>query len=133
MTYDLLDRTDVLEAPPARAGMGLRHPHLANAEVVFIRDRQGLHRVRQNAIRSLHADGNYVELHCDRRRFVLRSSLRDVLLQFGHTFVQVNRNTAVNVRHLERVDGDTVTVEGIIHILSRNFRSAVLERITVLG
>jgi hypothetical protein len=31
------------------------------------------------------------------------------------------------------VDCDTVTVEGVKHTLSRNFRRTLLERITVLG
>lgn len=131
MTYDLQLGPSVLEQPirPVRQPFGAPQTH----EVVFVRDRQGLHRVRQDSIRSLHADGNYVELHCGQRRFVLRSSLREVLMQLGGPFVQVNRNTAVNVHHLERVDCDAVTVEGVEHTLSRNFRCTLLERITVLG
>lgn len=131
VNHDLQLRPAVLEqpAPPVRQRYGAPQPQ----EVVFVRDRPGLHRVRQDAIRSLHADGNYVELLRDQSRFVLRSSLREVLLQPRDHFVQVNRNTAVNVHHLARVDCDTVTVEGVKHTLSRNFRRTLLERITVLG
>jgi DNA-binding LytR/AlgR family response regulator len=131
VTYDVLSRTEFLEststAMPPRYGQHPAQP------VVFVRDRHGLHRVPQSAIRSLHAEGNYVELHCGHRRFVLRTSLRELMLQLGHAFTQVNRNTAVNRQHVERVDPDSVTVDGMEHTLSRSFRSALLEGITVLG
>ena len=103
------------------------------AGTVYIRDRHGLCRVRMDSIHCIRADGNYVELLCDQRRFVLRTSLREMLLKFGMAFVQVNRHTAVNVQRIQRVDCDSVTVEGSMHPLGRNFRGDLLDAITVLG
>lgn len=105
----------------------------APAEVVFIRNHCGLHRVELGDICSVAADGNYVELQCGQRRFVLRMSLRLLINMLGAAFVQVNRSTAVNVQFLERVDSDTVTVQGCLHSLGRNYRDALMAAIIVLG
>lgn len=110
---------------------GLEQFH--DGTILFIRDRHGFCRVQLGTIHCVHADGNYVELDCGKRRFVLRTSLKAMLDQLGQAFMQVNRSTAVNMHRLDRVDYDTVSVEGRIHSLGRNFRSELLEAITVLG
>lgn len=102
-------------------------------DMVFVRDRNGLQRVCRSCIGTLHADGNYVELRTPDKRYVLRTSLRDLIVQLGgHLFVQVNRNTAVNVQRLDRVDNDSVEVEGLTVTLSRNYRAELLQHLHVL-
>jgi DNA-binding LytR/AlgR family response regulator len=105
-----------------------------HADCVFIRDRSGLQRICRSGILLLRADGNYVELLTTSKRFVLRTSLRDVIQQLGEQrFPQVNRNTAVNLDRLDRVDLDSVEVEGEVITLSRSYRSALLDRLQVLS
>lgn len=104
-----------------------------SAKVIFIRNHNGLHRVELDNICHVVADGNYVELQCGQKRYVLRMSLRLLVNMLGPAFVQVNRSTAVNVQLLERVDCDTVTVQGCLHSLGRNFRNALIAAIVVLG
>jgi len=104
------------------------------ADSVFVRDRCGLQRVCRSFILVLRADGNYVELLTTGKRFVLRTSLRDVIQQLGEQrFPQVNRNTAVNLDRLDRVDLDSVEVGGELITLSRSYRSALLDRLQVLS
>ena len=101
---------------------------------LFIRDRNGLQRMDRAAIRSLVADGNYVEVHTAERRYVLRNSLREVVAQLDDPrFVQINRNTVINVERLQRVDADCVEVDDTSLTLSRNFRSALLDRLNILS
>ena len=102
-------------------------------DVVYIRDRNGLQRVDRGRIRLVEADGNYVEIHTLDRRFVLRNSLREVMIQLGDDrFVQVNRHTAVNIERLVRVDCDSLEVDDQCITLSRNYRTNLLDRLQVL-
>ena len=101
---------------------------------IFIRDRSGLQRIGRNSILTLRADGNYVELHTLGKRFVVRTSLRDVIQQLGERrFPQVNRHTAVNLERLDRVDLDSVEVDGEVIVLSRSYRQGLLDRLRVLS
>lgn len=101
---------------------------------VFVRDHMGLHRIDRRDVSLLKTEGNYVELYTTARRYVLRNSLCEVLTQLGHDlFVQVNRNTAVNLQRIDRVDHDEVEMDGKSITLSRCFRTALLQRIRVLG
>ncbi len=111
-----------------------QEPASNTSRALFLRDRNGLQRVERTDIRSLVADGNYVELHTIDKRFVLRNSLREVLMQLDdHRFVQVNRNTVINIDRLFRVDADSVEVDGQCLTLSRNFRNALIDRLNILS
>ncbi len=102
-------------------------------DAVFIRDRHGLQRVERNAINLLRAEGNYVEVHTRDRRFVLRNSLRETITQLGEErFIQVNRHTAVNIGHLERVDCDSLELDGQCITLSRCYRENLMSHLNIL-
>lgn len=118
---------------PIRETLPTQAPERIVPDAVFVRDRTGLQRIFRSEIRSLVADGNYVELHTADKRFVLRNSLKEVLQQLNDDrFAQVNRNTVINVDRLARVDCDCVEVDGHHITLSRSFRSALLDRLNIL-
>jgi two-component system LytT family response regulator len=92
-----------------------------------------LQRVERNAINLLRAEGNYVEVHTRDRRFVLRNSLRETITQLGEErFIQVNRHTAVNIGHLERVDCDSLELDGQCITLSRCYRENLMSHLNIL-
>ncbi len=123
--------TLILSLPSRPSGQQQNMPR--GVDPVFIRDKHGYQRLGRSCIQLLQADGNYVELHTAQQRFVLRTSLRELIHQLGEDrFVQVNRSTAVNVDHLERVDPDSVEVAGAVITLSRSYRQELLERLHVL-
>jgi DNA-binding LytR/AlgR family response regulator len=100
----------------------------------YIRDQQGLHRVERADILFVQAAGNYAELHTRQRRFVLRTSMRDLLEQLKDLGLhQVNRHTAIHLLHLEHVAHEAVVLSGHTIPLSRIYRTALLERLQVLG
>lgn len=117
-----------------RKPAGSAPPEDEPSDHIFIRDRSGLQRIGRNSIITLRADGNYVELHTIGKRFVVRTSLRDVIQQLGERrFPQVNRHTAVNLERLDRVDLDSVEVDGEVIVLSRSYRQGLLDRLRVLS
>ncbi len=100
---------------------------------VYVRAHNGLIRVCRTTIRCLCSDGNYVEMRTDTKRFMLRGSLRDVIQQLGADgFPQVSRHTAVNIQRLDRVDPDSVELDGEVFTLSRNYRQALMDRLQVI-
>lgn len=116
-----------------RPGPGPK-PREAARKAVFVRDRNGLQRVECGNITCLNADGNYVEIQTTERRFVLRTSLCDVVQQLcDKRFVRVNRQTAVNIDHITRVDYDSLLIGDKCITLSRNYRNDLLSRLHVLG
>ncbi len=131
-SYDRSTETLILPIRHRRAASPLDEED--PADCVFVRDRCGLQRVCRSTILVLRADGNYVELLTTGKRFVLRTSLRDVIQQLGeHRFPQVNRNTAVNLDRLDRVDLDSVEVGSEVITLSRSYRPTLLDRLQVLS
>ncbi len=116
--------------PPA----SLRALADAVTESLYIREEHVLHRVHRDSILYLQAAGNYVELHTTGRRFVLRTSMSDLMNQL-HTvrFGQISRQVAVNLQHLVRVDRDVVEVNGRSLALSRSYRAALIDQLHLLG
>lgn len=131
----LVDRnTPALEPAPRPVQAAAQRTKEAFKKSVFVRDRNGLQRVECNSITMLNADGNYVEIHTADRRFVLRTSLSDVVQQLCDSrFVRVNRQTAVNVDHITRVDYDSLMMGAKCITLSRNYRADLLAHLHVLG
>ena len=111
-----------------------RSPAKPDREAVFVRDGGVLYRVDRASIRVVRAQGNYVVLQCDERRFMLRNSLAHVVDQLNDLhFIQVNRGLVVNLRRVKRVESDCVHLDQDIETLSSGYRKALLERLQVLG
>jgi DNA-binding LytR/AlgR family response regulator len=114
-----------------QVGKASSKPHLGRT--CFVRDRTGLVRVPMASIRLVRAEGNYVELLTDHKRYMLRNSLGVVVAQLNDPrFIQVNRSTVVNIHRVQRVDHDAVEIDDELVSLSRGFRNPVLKSINVL-
>ncbi len=137
MRYDTASPPLQQHRTAPRQPVVLRLPAALPAEAdapLYIRDRFCLHRVHRSCFRSLHAAGNYVEMQTGARRFVLRGSLSEMLTVLGAAeFLMVNRKTAVNIQHLQRVDSETVEVDGQVITLTRAFRKALLDRLNIVS
>jgi len=136
MSYDLRDHPSLLVQvmPDRTPATSIRKGTGVPAETaVYVRSPNGLQRVCRTTIRCLCADGNYVEMRTDNKRFILRGSLCDVIRQLGTDgFPQVNRHTAVNLHRLDRVDHDSVELDGDVFTLSRSYRQALMDRLQVI-
>ncbi|MBS1569003.1 MAG: LytTR family transcriptional regulator [Bacteroidetes bacterium] len=91
-------------------------------------------RIKPAEILYLQADGNYVEIHMDTGRLVLRNSMAELLKMLpGFLLHQVNRSQAVNVQRLDLIGHDTVQIGQHTLTLSKHFRDMLLDCISVLS
>lgn len=119
---------------PMPAGARLPVAEMAVQPTYFVKDNRGLVRVVPKDIRFLQAAGNYVEMHLEERRIVLRNSLAEVLKTLPpEVMCQVNRSQAVNIGHLDLIGADEVHMGDMHFTLSRHFREPLLGRVRIIA
>ena len=100
----------------------------------FVKDNRGLVRIDPASICFLQAAGNYVEMHMQQRRIVLRNSLAEVLKTLpSEVMCQINRSQAVNICHLDLIAADEVCIGDMHFTLSRHFREPLLGRVRIIA
>jgi DNA-binding LytR/AlgR family response regulator len=130
-------------AAPAGPGTANGHGRLQPVGVVdpempygtfFIRDKVGLTRIDVRDILFIQAELNYMEVIVEQTRYVLRTSLNELL---GHLpaelFLRINRGSAANVLHIEHIAASTITVGGHVLPLSRTMRADLLKHIQIVS
>ncbi|HMN05095.1 MAG TPA: LytTR family DNA-binding domain-containing protein [Flavobacteriales bacterium] len=104
-------------------------PSEKDLEACYVREEGTLYRVPFRSILSLSAQGNRVGIAADGHTYTINSSLTEVQAQLDDPrFVQVNRNTVVNMERVARVDHDCIVMENNEEFtLSRNYRQSLIE------
>lgn len=78
---------------------------------IFIKKDYILIKVKFDEIRWLKSEGNYVELHCDEKKHLVRSSLKDFLDKLpSSTFIQTHKSFAINVDQIESINHVTIFI-----------------------
>ena len=80
-------------------------------QFIFIKDNSSFKKITIADIRYIQAFKNYIELNMNGQRIVIRSTLQ----RFAHIlpqkyFIQIHRSFVVNVRFVEEINPDSVTV-----------------------
>ena len=80
-------------------------------QFIFVKDNLSFKKIIIAEIRYIQAFKNYIELHCQGQRIVIRSTLqRFALVLPQKIFVQVHRSFVVNIRFIEEINPNDVTV-----------------------
>jgi two-component system LytT family response regulator len=103
---------------------------------LLVPDGEKLTLIEKDTIRWMEADDNYVHIHCADRRYVLRRTLQDLLVQLGEAqFVRIHKSTVVNVASIASLsplfkgDYEVQMVGGQNLRLSRRYKDAVFARL----
>jgi two-component system LytT family response regulator len=95
----------------------------------------GLRMIDCSGIHSLEADDNYVRVHTRDQQYLLRRTLRDLLLQLGEQrFVRIHKSAAVNIGEIEALaplfkgDYELRLRSGKLLRLSRRYAADLFER-----
>lgn len=102
----------------------------------YVREGNKLVQVNATDLCFLEADGNYTTLLADRKRLVIKTSLRRMLeqLEGEAEFLQIHRNYAVNLAWIESIDlktGYLVVADQKLPI-GRSFRKSLQEALKIL-
>jgi two-component system LytT family response regulator len=96
---------------------------------------EGLEFLDVAAIHWLEADDNYVHVHTAMKRFMLRRTLADLLLQLGERFARVHKSAAVNIAQIKALsplfkgDHEIELRSGVKLRLSRRFKDELFARL----
>lgn len=101
---------------------------------LFLRERDAILPVPIERISRFEADGDYVVVHVDDRRHLVRLRLQDLEDRLGDRFLRVHRSHLVNLDHVQKFepheDGRLVVVmSDDAHILASRSRSRELRRL----
>jgi two-component system, LytTR family, response regulator len=95
----------------------------------------GLRMIDCAGIHSLEADDNYVHVHTNDQKYLLRRTLRDLLEQLGeHRFVRIHKSAAVNIAEIDALaplfkgDYELRLRSGRVLRLSRRYTSDLFKR-----
>lgn len=107
----------------------------ASSERLLVPDGERLQLIDSTSIEWLEADDNYVHVHTSARRYLLRRTLQDLLMQLGEErFVRIHKSAAVNLSAIAALtplfkgDYEVELRNGRALRLSRRFRDALFAR-----
>lgn len=99
--------------------------------VVYIKDTESKTRVHFDDILYLEASGAYCNIQSKNKRLMLSRSMGNVLdalhqIKGGECFVQVSRSYVLNIHHVSKIQGNTLTVSDKSFLVGPTFREKVL-------
>lgn len=96
-----------------------------------IKDGHGMVNVDTREIFYLQSDNVYVEVFTERKKYVVRDSLANILSELDHiNFIRVHRSFAVNLLHFKALHGQHIYVGQYKCPISRSYREELKELIT---
>ena len=105
------------------------------SERLLVPEGDGLRLIDSAGVHMLEADDNYVHVHTADRRYMLRRTLRDLLLQLGEQrFVRIHKSIAVNIAEIDALaplfkgDYELRLRSGKLLRLSRRYAAALFTR-----
>ena len=102
-----------------------------NDEVIQIKQEGTLHLVPLSIIKYLEVTGHYVIYHTAQGDFTEYTTLKEAQKKINRPhFAQCNQSYLVNLKYLEAVSRETVTVSGAKISVSRKMRPAFLNAVT---
>jgi two-component system LytT family response regulator len=131
---DLLDRFDLKNRLPQALPKNVTHEYLSR---FMVRSTGRVVVVDVGAVQWIEADGNYVSIHADGKRYLLREKIGSLEHQLDPSeFARIHRSTIVRTAHIKSMkplfNGDHLVTmaDGKEFTLSRTYRERVL---TALG
>lgn len=100
---------------------------------LFIRTNGMLLKVKMKNILYLEADANYTQINTKDKKFVIRSTLKELESKLDPTcFVRVHKSFLINLEEIEGIQADSVNIFGKEIPISRNQYSWLLSQIKIL-
>jgi DNA-binding LytR/AlgR family response regulator len=80
-------------------------------DFIFIKKDYLLVKIKFNELRWIKAEGNYIEIYCENKKFLTRSTLKDFLHKLPEEmFVQVHKSYAVNIEFIEAIEFNKIII-----------------------
>lgn len=91
-------------------------------DCIFIKKDYLLVKIRFDELRYIKSDGNYVEVFCENKKFLTRSTLKDFLQKLPpNRFVQVHKSYAINIEYIDAIEYSNLIIGKETIPLSRSY------------
>jgi two-component system response regulator LytT len=101
---------------------------------IFVKKDHLLIKIRFDELQWIRAERNYLELHCDSKKHLIRSTLQDFLNKLpANMFFQVHRSFAINLNHLSAIEYTTVLIGNQEIPLGRSFAEPLKEKLKIVS
>lgn len=118
--------------PPAVA---TARAQTGSSERLLVPEGERLQLLDSSSIDWLEADDNYVHVHTANRKYLLRRTLQDLLVQLGEQrFARIHKSTAINIAAVASLtplfkgDYEVSLRSGVVLRLSRRYKDALFAR-----
>lgn len=99
---------------------------------IFVKKDHLLVKIRFDELKWLRAERNYVELHCDDKMLLTRSTLRELLEKLpASQFIQVHRSFAVNIDHINAIEYSVLFIGNTEIPVGRSFIEGIKKRLNL--
>jgi DNA-binding LytR/AlgR family response regulator len=99
-------------------------------DAIFIKDGYSFVKVFFKDICYLQSDHVYVKVITKDKEFLIRSSLQAYAENFdAQKFFRIGKSHVINVDHIQKMDGASVTIDGKVLPMAKQFRDELLKRL----
>lgn len=101
-------------------------------ESFFIKDAGRYTKVGFSDIKWLKADGNYVEVQTINKKFVLRTPLKNILMQLPeNTFVRVHKSYVVFKKYISKIEQNSLYIDDISIPIGRKYKEELFKELGI--
>ena len=91
-------------------------------DCIFIKKDYLLVKIKFDELRYIKSDGNYVEIFCENKKFLTRSTLKDFIQKLPpNRFVQVHKSYAINIEYIDAIEYSNLIIGKETIPLSRSY------------
>jgi|TARA_B110000879_G_scaffold140592_1_gene183144 DNA-binding LytR/AlgR family response regulator len=100
-------------------------------DTLFVRDKDLYRKLPLNEILFLKSDHVYVDIVSEKGKFVIRSTMEDILRKLDDKFFRTHRSHIVNLEKIDAIHGDVIIVGSHQVPLAKNYREQLLEKLNL--
>lgn len=99
---------------------------------IFIKEKHRFTKITIADIKWLQASNNYVEIHLEGKKYLVRSSLKSFIAKLNHPdFFKVHKSYVVNINHIANIQPTSITINNQEIPLAPNYAATLLKRLKI--
>lgn len=104
----------------------------STGDSIFVRENSLLSRVQYDYILYVEAYGDYVKLTTEKKKYVVHTTLSNILKRLPNHFMKVHRSYVVNLKKIKNLDQSNLQIGEKIIPISKSLRPKLLERLEIV-
>jgi len=123
--HNYFSRASDVPVPNAESGVVLR-------DAIFVKKDYRLFKINIPEIRWLKSDSNYIEIHCNGQKHLIRSSLKEFLTKLpSGRFLQVHKSFAINTDYIDSLDYASIHLGEDVIPVGRKYLESIRKMLNV--